>query len=327
MKSTDGGSVWTVSGTLYDNYGDVITDPNNNSVFWTGGNGWNGSAYVPIVSVTDDVGETWTQCQLSDSNGMINCLVVHPSNSDIIFAGGYSGSFPAIFETADAGSTWTDVSSGITGVVNDIVIDPDCNEIMYAGTDAGVCKSLDAGTTWINVGLTYVNDLLIDPLNSTTVIAATNSGVFTTTNAGRDWQAMNDGLDTVAVMCLGIHPNVYLYAGTYGSGLYKMDWVFGAEDYVDNSVTKKVFIVHPNPMRDHMTFSYALSHEASIRLAIYDVQGRLVHEFTDTDVEAGWHAHLWNGQDIQGHTVAAGVYFCMLTLGSEDHVEKIVVVR
>jgi len=327
MKSTDGGSVWTVSDTLYDNYGDIIADPNNDAIFWTGGNDWNGSQYVPVVSKTEDMGETWTQFQLSDSSGMVNCLAIHPSNPDIIFAGGYDGSFPAIFKTADGGSTWTDASSGVTSVVTSIVIDPDSTEILYAGTDAGAFKSLDGGATWTNVGLTYVNDLLVDPLIPTTIIAATNAGIFVTMNSGSDWQPMNDGLDTNVVKCLTIHPNAYLYAGTYGSGLYRIEWVLGTEEYVGDNAEKTILYAYPNPVHDHVTLSFAVNQPGHVRLTIYDVQGRLVQELIHTDVEPGSHAIDWNGKDIQGNAVAAGVYFCTLILDRRNFVEKMVVVK
>lgn len=327
MKSADGGSVWNISDTLYDNYGDIIADPNHDSIFWSGGNDWNGSQYVPTVSKTDDIGETWVRYQLSDSSGMVNCLAVHPLNSDIILAGGYDGSFPSLFKTADGGSTWVDASSGITSVVNDIVIDPDSTKILYAGTDAGVFKSIDGGATWTNVGLIFVNDLLVDPLMPTTIIGATNSGIFVSTNSGSDWQPMNDGLDTNVVKCLVIHPNAYLYAGTHSSGVYRIEWVLGTHDYEDDGAERAMLWAYPNPICDHVRFSYVLKHTERVRLAVYDVQGRLVRELTNADMEPGSYTIDWNGQDVRGNTIAAGVYFCTLILDSKDYVEKIVVVK
>src|SRR6185295_18796077 len=73
---------------------------------------------------------------------------------------------------------------------------------IYAGTKAGVYKSIDAGSIWTaqNTGLTNntVNGVVVDPTNSNTVYAATGSGssgaasgaIFKSTNGGGSWTAV-----------------------------------------------------------------------------------------------------------------------------------------
>jgi len=67
-----------------------------------------------------------------------------------------------------------------------LAIDPSSPQTVYAGTGAGVFKSVDGGGSWspINDGLTNttIRVLVVDPLAPSTVYAATfGGGVFVLT--------------------------------------------------------------------------------------------------------------------------------------------------
>src|SRR5262245_8077558 len=72
-----------------------------------------------------------------------------------------------------------------------VVADPAGPAIPYAGTDAGVFKSVDGATTWsaASSGLTdsSVRALAIDPVTPTTLYAGTDAGVFKSTNGAGAW--------------------------------------------------------------------------------------------------------------------------------------------
>ncbi|MGH7726030.1 MAG: FlgD immunoglobulin-like domain containing protein [Candidatus Eiseniibacteriota bacterium] len=67
----------------------------------------------------------------------------------------------------------------------------------------------------------------------------------------------------------------------------------------------------PNPAPRGVSFSLALPEAATVDLAIYDVQGRLVQRAVG-DMEAGWHTLRWDGTDNAGRTTSTGVYFARL---------------
>ncbi|MCD6109068.1 MAG: hypothetical protein J7J89_06345, partial [Thermoplasmata archaeon] len=78
----------------------------------------------------------------------------------------------------------TDNNTYLFQLSSSLTIDPQNTNIIYAGADgAGVFKSIDGGTPWIEInnGLTnhYILSLAIDPENTSTLYAATRgSGVF-----------------------------------------------------------------------------------------------------------------------------------------------------
>jgi len=67
-----------------------------------------------------------------------------------------------------------------------------------------------------------VNSLVIDPLNATHFYIGTDVGVFRTTNAGSTWQLFSDGLPNTAVYDLRLQANTrMLRAATHGRGLWE----------------------------------------------------------------------------------------------------------
>lgn len=81
----------------------------------------------------------------------------------------------------------------------------------------------------------------------------------------------------------------------------------------------------PNPFSASTAISYKLQRGAEVKLAIFDILGREVKALDATFQDAGVHAVHWDGRNVQGAKVAAGVYFCYLRVGRETHVKKMLV--
>ena len=83
----------------------------------------------------------------------------------------------------------------------------------------------------------------------------------------------------------------------------------------------------PNPVRDAARISFGLPRATTVRLAIFDVNGRQVRVVADGPMSAGRHALMWDGRDEGGSHLAAGAYFIHLEAGSDRVTRKIVSVR
>jgi flagellar hook assembly protein FlgD len=64
-----------------------------------------------------------------------------------------------------------------------------------------------------------------------------------------------------------------------------------------------------------------------VRLAVYDVNGRLVQVLQDGLVPAGEHAVRWNGTDREGLAAASGVYFCRLAVSGISLTKSMVLLK
>ncbi len=163
-----------------------VYQTNNSASLWTsispdltGGNGANlvALAVAPTDSNTvyagsDDVhlhvtrnalagsAATWTDISNSTSlpNRSITSIAGDPhasSTAYVTFSGfsGFGDNLGHVFMTANAGSTWTDISSDLPNIpVNAIVVDPSQTGYIYVGTDIGAFYTSNSGGSWATLG-------------------------------------------------------------------------------------------------------------------------------------------------------------------------------
>ena len=212
-RSTDFGSTWV---PLFDNQptgsiGAIAVSPSDPNTIYVGG----GAGIIrPDLAVGDgmykstDAGKTWTHLGLRDTQ-MIADIEVDPRNPNRLFVAALGhpyGPNPerGIFRSTDGGATFQKVlykDEYLSG--NDVRIDPGNPDTIYAalwqqqqgfyencafgGTDGGIFKSTDGGTTWkqLTGGLPPIIEanLAISPSNPkviyATVAASAASGATT----------------------------------------------------------------------------------------------------------------------------------------------------
>ncbi len=149
----------------------LVIDPGNPSVMFAGG--VSGGLWK-----TETAGLKWTPIADDLANIAINSLVMHPTDSRILYAGTGEGYFReevrgtglplrgnGIFVTKDAGATWTRLPSTTSSDfhwVNDLVISRHDPSRIYAATRTGVWRSDDAGGTWKRILATNVKGGCLD---------------------------------------------------------------------------------------------------------------------------------------------------------------------
>jgi hypothetical protein len=134
-----------------------------------------------------------------------------------------------------------------------------------------------------------------------------------------------------------VYEDAAVTAGTrYGYKLVVRD-VLGAETSAETWVTAAEGVaaprvvslapVHPNPFGSRGQLSYGLPHSGRVRLAVYDLHGRLVANVVDRVEPSGWRSVEWDGRDSAGRPVASGAYFARLEMDGKVEVSKMVVAR
>jgi len=68
----------------------------------------------------------------------------------------------------------------------------------------------------------------------------------------------------------------------------------------------------PNPFNSSTRISFSLKKDASLKLSLYDIRGRMVTSLADGTWKAGRHELVWNGTGSDGAAVPAGMYICKL---------------
>jgi len=85
--------------------------------------------------------------------------------------------------------------------------------------------------------------------------------------------------------------------------------------------------ISPNPFNPATSVAFDLAVVQSVRLAVYDVAGRLVATLADQVLPAGPHEIWWNGQSGDGRAAPSGVYFFWLEVGGEVQIHKAALLR
>jgi hypothetical protein len=82
-----------------------------------------------------------------------------------------------------------------------------------------------------------------------------------------------------------------------------------------------------NPSRGRVALSYNLPASGVATLSVYDGAGRLVKQLAGGPFLAGTHRVVWDGTDVGGRKVGAGVYLVRLVTSDKSVVTKATVVR
>ena len=215
-KTTNGGTTWT---PLTDNQdtlatGVIVIDPANPNTLYVGTGEANFSCdsyYGAGILKSTDGGASWTLLGNTEfANQSISRVVLHPSNSSVLWASTTSGTggfvcgnrapTAGIYTSVDGGLTWTRKSDGHA---TDLLIDPANANTLYAAFDSvGVRKSTDGGNTWSNLGggLPTANigrvDLAFKASTSTVYATYENGsnggylGAWKSTDGGTSWTAL-----------------------------------------------------------------------------------------------------------------------------------------
>jgi len=182
-KSTDEGNNWfTISSGLTANLINVLAIARSNPNYIYAGN-------MGELKLTTDGGATWSDIAtgLPLSSAGILYMAVNDTNPNSIWVvlGGYSAG-NKVYQSRDAGATWTNISGTLPNVpVDCIVCQRNTNDDLYIGTDFGV---------------------------------------FYKNNTMNDWTPFDAGLPHVIVDELEIqYTTSKLRAATYGRGLWESD--------------------------------------------------------------------------------------------------------
>lgn len=85
--------------------------------------------------------------------------------------------------------------------------------------------------------------------------------------------------------------------------------------------------VYPNPALAHATVDFELLADRGVRLGVFDAAGALVRQLVDDTLAGGRHRIEWDGTDLRGRTVPAGVYFIKWSSGPAAASRRIVLAR
>ena len=237
----------------------------------------------------------------------------------------------------DAGATFTNVVGAIAGVPKETHVsrveashfDPGTAYVTFDGhrTDDHkpyVFKTADFGKSWTplasNLPQGNVNVIREDPRNRNLLYLGTEYAFYISLNGGREWKRFMNGLPTVRVDDILVHPRDNdLIVGTHGRSIYILDDITALQQLSEAVMSTDAYLFDIRPatrwVEDTMlsrglggakhfrapnpaagtAVSYYLKSPASgdVKITISDARGAVVRDLNGTN-EAGLNRVQWN---------------------------------
>ena len=248
FKTTNGGNSWNpvFESQAWLAIGDITFDPSSLNTVYVGTGDPNVSGYPFIgngIYKSTNGGGTWSHLGL-DSVRVISKILVHPSNSSIIYVAaiGYPmarNNHRGVYKTTDGGVTWNQIKffSNQAGAI-DLVMDASSPNTLYTtgwdrirtnqestifGPASQIWKTTDGGTTWNALS----NGLPAAPLSRINLAISQSdpsvlyaSVIDTTLELLSVYRSSNWGISWAATAMTGIDPYCMGGFGWYFANIY-----------------------------------------------------------------------------------------------------------
>lgn len=311
-KSTDNGNSWSRSdnGFPHDDYGNSVNALAVNSLghVFAFGSIFN----RPYGLKSTDDGESWFfNTEFGNPDGKPAALAVN-SAGDLFLATTNNG----IWRLLQGEYTWTMVTDGSF----------DCLHIGRNGfVYASKKRSTDNGETWTTMNITannissYAENSLGHLFcGSKSDYAYAGKGVIRSTDYGNTWENIKDGLANCDIHSLAVDSDDYLYAGTWGSSVFRT-----MTSTVDNNDIKPPVSddvkLYPNPAKETVWVSGTDKLDGNKEINIYDLNGRLLiqkHFSALTEVI-----------ELDVRSLKRGIYFCRINAQDLSITKKMIIQR
>src|ERR1017187_9303879 len=143
-QTVDGANSWTViSPSLGMVIATIAVAPSDPNTVYAG---TFGGVFITRNALSG-TGAVWVE---SNPPIEVTQITVDPQEPLTAWAAGSGG---LVSRTTDGGATWTNLSTGLPNLtVNDLLLDPDIANTIYAATDVGVYRTVDGGQSWLPLG-------------------------------------------------------------------------------------------------------------------------------------------------------------------------------
>ena len=223
-----------------------------------------------------------------------------------------------ISRSTDFGVTWTLVSESCY-LISFLLSE----DIQFAGTNIGILRSTNGGTSWQRVGLPKLGAVAFARYGNTFFAASNGSptGVFRSDDLGETWHNVSGGLGNNVVTSLAVF-GATLFAGTNDAGIWKAEITDLIHSSVAETAESAGLMVYPTPAHDEITVvlpdAAQTTFPVGCRLVTSD--GRVIRQFTGIDAAAGRFTFPLEG-------IESGVYALELHAGTYYSCSRVLIHR
>lgn len=320
FRTTDGGNNWNF---LCPSLGHVwmLSFPDEKTGYAAGR--WNN------ILKTTNSGSTWTKMPTEFTS------YHHQSVQFINVNTGYTASeYGKVHKTTDGGWTWNVVYSAQSDIfLYSVYFSSERTGFAVGGTleyrYPFIITTTDSGHTWRETTLSEGSSLhCVRFFNTSVGYGAGDMGtILCTTNGGVNWQFQPSGTNAELYSVICLDSLTALACGMDGTILKTTNGGFSIEEKPPEKIIPINYYLYqnyPNPFNPLTKIRFDLPADVSgnIRLAAYDILGRLVSVIFDGAIGPGTYEFIWNGTNY-----SSGVYFYQLRTDKFTEAKKMVLIR
>ncbi len=106
-----------------------------------------------------------------------------------------------------------------------------------------------------------------------------------------------------------------------------LNWINEPAETITQPETFILYQAYPNPFNPSTTISYQLRAAGMVKLAVIDINGRIVKSLVSGRQTGGSYSFEWQGDNRSGQSVAAGIYFCSLSVDNVSQSRKMLLLK
>ena len=220
----------------------------------------------------------------------VSCIAVNPRNADTAIVVFSNYNVLSLFFTGDGGTSWTSIGGNLEAHADGSGDGPSCR--------------------WATI---------LPRGSAVEVFVATSTGVYSTSTINgmsTVWALEGPTVigNEVTTMVVSRPSDGEVLAATHGNGIFGTQSATAVQT-VSNPVPRTFSLSqnYPNPFNPSTSVQYTVAKAGAVRLAIFDVTGRMVASLVDGTQQAGSYTAFWDGKTASGIEAASGVYLCRLS--------------
>ena len=158
--------------------------------------------------------------------------------------------------------------------------------------DSNLYVSNDLGNSWQDLSADLPNTPLsdIEITEDNILFLASDIGVLVSNDLGANWNFVGTSMPSVVVTDLVLHTDSnYLFAATFGRGVYKIDLTALALSTTNPVINYNSIKVYPNPASEYIYADLQFNQAAEFDAKLFDMNGKLVKSFRINHESAGRH--------------------------------------
>lgn len=185
---------WRITGPSGGDVRALVIDPNDPTRFYFGT--LDGQIYT-----SSDGARTWRLLvNFVRPQLFVDNIVIDPRDSKVLYVATHRHKEPGgFYKSTDGGATWRQADELKSQAIHSLTQSRRNRDLLLAGTNTGVWRSMDAGRSWQQLpttGMTNINieSLAIDPRSDNVIYAGSWHLPFKTTDGGQTWRVTNNGI-------------------------------------------------------------------------------------------------------------------------------------